>query len=110
MSLARGFYYAGAKNIITSLWRVDDRSTAGIFGDFYSHLSGNDYSNALYNAKLSYLQNATDATASPYYWAGFIHIGQQRQPAKSNLLIYIIAITAILLASILIYRRKRSQG
>ena len=107
MSLARGFYYAGAKNIITSLWSVDDRSTALLFSDFYKGLSGNDYALALYHAKQNYLKNANETTASPYYWAGFIHIGYEKQPPQSNRLIYIIGILTILLFSLFIYRRKK---
>jgi CHAT domain-containing protein len=75
MSLARGFYYAGAKNIITSLWSVDDKSTGTIFGLFYHTLSYDNYSSSLRKSKLTYLQNTSATTASPYYWAGFIHIG-----------------------------------
>jgi CHAT domain-containing protein len=108
MSLARGFYYAGAQNVITSLWNVDDRSTANIFGSFYQHLSDNDYAGSLYNAKLNYLKNATSANASPYYWAGFTHIGYQKPQQKNNLLIIFIAgIIAIAAFSFLIYRRKK---
>jgi len=108
MSLARGFYYAGAKNVITSLWSVDDRSTAKIFGDFYQHLSGNDYGITLYNAKLNYLQNASSINASPYYWAGFVHIGYEKQGPKNQLLLILITgIGAILAGSIFLHRRKK---
>lgn len=76
MSLARGFYYAGAQNIITSLWNADDRSTSLLFSAFYRQ-QGNDYARMLNEAKRQYLQNASTGSASPYYWAGFIHIGYQ---------------------------------
>lgn len=79
MSLARAFYYAGARQVITSLWRVDDRSTAALFGYFYRHLKGNEYNNALQEAKIQYLQTAEGAMASPYYWAPFVQIGYMPQ-------------------------------
>ena len=108
MSLARGFYYAGAQNVITSLWSVDDRSTAIIFGNFYQHLSENDYAGSLYDTKLNYLKNATTANASPYYWAGFVHIGYQKPPQKNYLLYILIAgILAISAFCFLLYRRKK---
>lgn len=107
MSLARGFYYAGAKNIITSLWSVDDRSTAGIFGNFYSHIPGSNYGLALHKAKLQYLENTTASTASPYYWAGFVHIGYEKQKEKSNRPFYIISILLIAILSVFILRRRR---
>lgn len=75
LSLARGFYYAGARNVITSYWAVDDKSTAQLFTSFYSNLPGHSSAAALYQAKRSYLKNARGAYASPFYWAGFVHFG-----------------------------------
>jgi CHAT domain-containing protein len=107
MSLARAFYYAGAKNIITSLWSVDDKSTATLFSRFYADIRNDDYSRALYDSKLNYIKNATPSTASPYYWAGFIHIGNQKQPGKSNRAAWIIAILAMAILSFFILRKRR---
>jgi len=76
MSLARGFYYAGTKNVITSYWNVDDQSTATLFKYFYKKINGSTSSSALYEAKKSFIENATGTTASPYYWAGFVHFGK----------------------------------
>ncbi len=76
MSLARGFYYAGAKNIITSLWNINDRSTAILFKNFYRYSDKGKYSLALHKAKMDYLSaKLTNDKYSPYYWAGFICIG-----------------------------------
>lgn len=107
MSLARGFYYAGAQNIITSLWSVDDKSTAEIFTDFYSRTGGNDYTTALCDAKRVYLSNASVSLASPYYWAGFIHIGYQKQSGKNNRSAWIISFLAIAILSIIILRKRK---
>ena len=38
MSLSRGFFYGGAQTTVSSLWRVDDKATAEIMGDFYKNL------------------------------------------------------------------------
>ena len=78
MSLNRGFTYAGARSLISSLWSVNDRATAKIFGQFYTHLkAGQSKAEALHQAKLAYLGSAElpDEEKSPYYWAGFIHYG-----------------------------------
>jgi CHAT domain-containing protein len=107
MSLARGFYYAGAQNIVTSLWSVDDKSTAGIFTGFYRHTGSNDYSLALHKAKLAYLANASVSNASPYYWAAFIHIGNQKQAGKNNRAAWIIAILAITILSLFMFRKRK---
>ena len=107
MSLARGFYYAGAKNIITSLWSVDDKSTTTIFGTFYKSFSGNNISSALQKAKLDYLKNATAVNASPYYWAGFIHIGYQPQQSNHFQLILFIAVLCIAIVTIVFFQKKK---
>jgi CHAT domain-containing protein len=110
MSLARAFYYAGAKNIITSLWSVDDKSTAGLFSRFYAGIRNNDYSQALYNSKLDYIKNATDATASPYYWAGFVHIGyakEKKQGLHLSLWLPLAASLTILMAAFYFIRKRK---
>ncbi len=79
ISLARGFTYAGTKSIITSLWRVNDASTKELMVGFYKHLkAGETKDKALQLAKLDYLKTATHGKAHPYYWSGFIGIGDMR--------------------------------
>lgn len=109
MSLARAFYYAGAKNIITSLWSVDDKSTAEIFKDFYRHTGNNDYSLALYEAKLAYLATASESAASPYYWAGFVHIGynKEKKPATPFYKWLIIVSSITFLSGLFWFFRKK---
>ena len=107
MSLARGFYYAGAKNSITSLWRVEDKSSAEIFNRFYHSSSGTGYSQSLHEAKLHYLNSSPNA--SPYYWAGFIHIGYEKPSSGSSPLAWIFfAGAASLLALFIMLKRKRA--
>jgi CHAT domain-containing protein/Tfp pilus assembly protein PilF len=74
ISLARGFSYAGAKSIITSLWSVDDAEAPVLMNSFYTYLKdGLSKDAALRQAKLDYIQTSTKP--APYYWATFIPIG-----------------------------------
>ena len=76
LSLANGFTQAGAKSVITSLWKADDESTYKIMTAFYKYLArGQRKDEALRNAKLEYLENCDPLKSSPYYWAAFIPIG-----------------------------------
>ena len=77
MSLGRGFFYAGASSLVASLWSVNEQSTANIFSDFYLQVqNGKPKAEALRLAKLDYLKNAkSDLKKSPYYWAGFVYLG-----------------------------------
>ena len=75
ISLARGFSYAGAKSIITSLWSVNDGRTQQLMENFYRNLKkGQTKDAALRQAKLDFIEkNGSDA--HPFYWAGFIAVG-----------------------------------
>ncbi|MCC6816725.1 MAG: CHAT domain-containing protein [Saprospiraceae bacterium] len=43
-SLQRGFKIAGVKNIISTLWPVDDRATISFMSSFYKNLTNNNFS------------------------------------------------------------------
>ena len=76
ISLARGFSYAGAKSIVTSLWSVNDNSTKVLMELFYQNLKdGMSKDNALRQAKLDYLDNHPSMGQEPFFWAAFIPIG-----------------------------------
>ncbi|HSD62793.1 MAG TPA: CHAT domain-containing protein, partial [Ignavibacteriaceae bacterium] len=74
MALTRGFLYAGASNIIFSLWKIPDKQTSELMIDFYKNiLSGEDYSRALRDARLTLIKN--NSLARPRSWASFVLIG-----------------------------------
>ncbi|MGB8192612.1 MAG: CHAT domain-containing tetratricopeptide repeat protein [Chitinophagaceae bacterium] len=108
MSLARGFYYAGAGNIINSLWKVNDRSTARLFNSFYDELPESSYAASLRSAKLAYLNEASDDQSSPFYWAGFVITGYSGQKNASYGYIWWITAGLIAIGVFWFVRRKRS--
>ena len=76
MSLSRCFQYAGCQSMVVSLWPVDDLATSELMQYYYTHLlKGLPKDIALQKAKLDYLIHADPATRHPYYWAGFVLIG-----------------------------------
>lgn len=75
ISLARGFSYAGAKSIITSLWSVNDQKTQELMVSFYTYIKeGMTKDAALRQAKLDFIDKYFHE-AYPFYWASFIPIG-----------------------------------
>lgn len=75
ISLARGFSYAGAKSIITTLWSINDSKTKEIMESFYTFLKeGYSKDKALREAKLAFIDKYSH-NAHPFYWAAFIPIG-----------------------------------
>ena len=76
LALNRSFTYAGARNVLYSLWKVDDATTRDLMVAFYGEVLNQqaDYAPALRSVKLSLLKNT--ATASPRSWAAFVLMGQ----------------------------------
>jgi len=76
LSLARGFSYAGANSLITTLWRVSDKESAALMTSFYEGLKeGMAKDEALRQAKISYLDQSSGNRAHPFFWAAFTTIG-----------------------------------
>ena len=65
---------AGAQSIISSLWLVDESSTAILMQEFYKGLkNGLTKAEALRQAKLSLSSNPK--YVHPYFWSGFVLVG-----------------------------------
>ncbi|RCJ29889.1 hypothetical protein A6769_35160 [Nostoc punctiforme NIES-2108] len=65
---------AGAQSIISSLWLVDESSTAILMQEFYKALkNGLTKAEALRQAKLSLSSNPK--YVHPYFWSGFVLVG-----------------------------------
>jgi CHAT domain-containing protein/tetratricopeptide (TPR) repeat protein len=84
LSLARAFLYAGAPSVVTTLWEVNDFTSAALIETFYSNLAtGMSKSIALQQAKLTFLSKTDNISGHPTYWASFISIGNSA-PIKRN--------------------------
>ncbi len=69
VGFAWAFFQAGARNVVTSLWDVNDRSTADLMDNFYTQVaSGRPYATALRTAKLAMIN---EGYQKPYYWGPF---------------------------------------
>ena len=78
LSLARAFTYAGAKSLVTSLWKVDDGATTEIMTSFYQQLkTGKTKDEALRAAKLQRTRS-NQTLSHPFYWAAFIPTGDMQ--------------------------------
>ena len=80
VGVARALLYAGASNIVVSLWQVADASTSDLMIRFYRHLGEDgDKAEALRLSKLEMIREG--GFEHPYHWAPFILIGQ---PGRSS--------------------------
>lgn len=72
VGLTQGFLYAGARQVVASLWRIEDRATAELMSRFYRALlvEGRTPAAALRQAQLTIREDKR--WRSPYYWSGFV--------------------------------------
>jgi CHAT domain-containing protein len=83
IGLTRSFLYAGAEQVLVSLWSVNDASTAILMGRFYANLKeGWPASEALQEAKAALRATVSTgsggrqvAYAHPFFWAPFVLVG-----------------------------------
>ena len=70
--LTRTFLQAGAENVVSSLWKVSDESTALLMESLHAHLrAGESTPLALRHAELQVRRKFPE----PYYWAAFVDTG-----------------------------------
>ena len=67
VGLTRGFLYAGARSIVSTLWSVDDRGTAELMQSFYENLRNAGKIEALRQAQIK----TRAAFPHPFFWAAF---------------------------------------
>jgi len=70
LGFPRIFFYAGARSVVLTLWRINDESTSMLMNLFYGYLSeGEDKAQALRLAKLEMINSKL---SHPFYWAAFV--------------------------------------
>jgi len=76
IGLTRGFFHAGARTVVASLWRVPDAATAVLMRHFYEGLLVENLppAQALRAAQIALRE--IPRWSAPYYWAGFVAQGE----------------------------------
>ena len=111
LSLSKGFYYAGAKSLVNTLWKINDKSTVKLMEYFYEGLSqGKSKTEALHNAKLKYLETTEDELLKhPYYWAAFVVSGDTTPISAKKNYWWIVIVGGSLLTFIVFYIKRRNR-
>lgn len=74
LGLSSAFLSAGVPTVLATLWAVEDRSAAKLMRAFYAQLAeGSSPAQALAAAQVSLRRERR--TAHPFYWAGFVLLG-----------------------------------
>lgn len=113
ISLAHAFNYAGSESILTSLWKIDEQSSAKIIENFYGYIKkGLAKDEALQKAKLDYIASAEGRTIAPQYWAGLVLIGDTtpiQLETSSNLIFWLLGILLLIILGILLRKKRHSN-
>ncbi len=73
LGLPRIFFYCGARSVISSLWKITDKSTTQFMTYFYKYISeGKSKSQALRFAKIKMIKSKY---SHPFFWASFVLYG-----------------------------------
>lgn len=113
MSIARGFQYAGAENLVFSLWPINDLSTSQLMQSFYKNLNTSHsafYSNR--QSKLDYLQDngISNIKKSPYYWGAFVYYGALEPDKSQGFVFYVVlGVLFVLVLLFLIFKSSMSD-
>jgi CHAT domain-containing protein len=84
-NLVRAFLFAGAKSVVASLWAASDVYTLNLMEHFYRYIAaGVDKGSALRHAQLDLIKQFADQ-ALPFYWAGFIMVGDGSRNIRLSL-------------------------
>ena len=76
VGLSRAFAYAGTRAILSTLWRVDDVSTALLTKHFYRSYVDHGAGESLRHAQLQVMND--ERHSHPTYWAGMVLSGDYR--------------------------------
>jgi CHAT domain-containing protein/tetratricopeptide (TPR) repeat protein len=75
-TLAEAFLFAGARNVVSTLWRIEDRGAAGFARAFYNAAAHQEPVEALATAQRTLIGDPE--YGSPYYWAAYALTGDGR--------------------------------
>ena len=82
IGLGRSFFYAGAANLVVSLWPVDDKATTEFMREFYQRLgSDRSIARALQDAQIA----LRESYPHPFHWAPFIVMASEGWPRSSRM-------------------------
>jgi CHAT domain-containing protein len=110
ISLARGFHFAGARSVLTTLWSINEGANCTLMSEFYEYLDkGESKKDALRAAKMALLEE-DPLLAHPVYWAGFQLLGNPRPLNEEGPLWWWLGLLVLIaVLGYLTYRFRKSQ-
>lgn len=113
VGLPSAFFYAGAKSVVASLWKVNDEATAEFMSHFYTALFRDGLPQAAALKKAKFEMWKQERWRSPFYWGAFVVQGEYSgdigasQVSRLQLLVgSTMIILCALGAGLIVWRRR----
>jgi CHAT domain-containing protein len=81
-TLAQAFLYAGARNVVATLWRIEDEGAAAFAAEFYPRLADLGPAGALAAAQRAMVLR--ESYSAPHYWASYQIAGAGDLPPQES--------------------------
>ena len=109
LSLTRSFFLTGVRSVAYTQWPLVDKTGALIITGFYDGMvEGQNLEVALRAAKLGYLSVADPVKSHPYFWAGYVLVGNTDPIELSRrfpIIVWFLVIVTAGISGYWIYRR-----
>ena len=79
-TLAQAFLYAGTRDVIATLWQIEDDGAANFAGRFYTDLRTSSPADALARTQREMIRDSR--FSAPYYWAPYVISGEGLSTAE----------------------------
>jgi CHAT domain-containing protein/tetratricopeptide (TPR) repeat protein len=79
-TLAQAFLYAGTRDVIATLWQIEDEGAASFAGRFYTDLRTSSPADALARTQREMIRDSR--FSAPYYWAPYVISGEGLSTAE----------------------------
>ncbi|HEY5825575.1 MAG TPA: CHAT domain-containing tetratricopeptide repeat protein, partial [Cyclobacteriaceae bacterium] len=108
LSMANAFAFAGCRNVVMGLWKVNDQVSVMLMDSFYEKIrEGKRVDDALTFAKRKYLEQGDELSSNPKMWASLVAYGNQQVVERNKFMIwYFVFALIVFAAGLLFFRRK----
>lgn len=113
LGISRAFSYAGCQNLLSSLWKADDASTAYINHQLRKRLQSNsNMADCFQQARLDYLndEKIDPRFKTPAYWAHLRLTGQFSPTSTGNFPLWISLAGAAVALFVVLYLKRKKAG
>jgi CHAT domain-containing protein len=110
-NLNQSFLLGGAASVISTLWKIEDKSAGLFMEEFYSRIrKGFTINQAVNETKRAMLQSANNA--HPFFWAAYLYNGDSPAIYKTyqtRRILYLAGCTVVLLSTMIAFKYHKKR-